>query len=139
MSRGRTSTNVSVSCFPRQEAPFRTWSGPRRAGISSGDSFLTRKLDRVRVIGIDTPVRLYEVLEERSNADKTLLEGLAVFHRALELFEDKHWDEAEKAFGEVLAILPEDGPATTFQNRCREYQKKKPLDSWDGVFNLNTK
>lgn len=105
----------------------------------AGDSFLTRKLDRVRVIGIDTPVRLYEVLEERSRADKTLLEGLSVFHRALELFEDKHWDEAEKTFGEVLAILPEDGPATTFQNRCREYQKKKPADSWDGVFNLNTK
>lgn len=102
----------------------------------AGDSILVRKLDRVRVIGIDTPVRLYEVIDERSAADAQVLEGLEIFHQALDLFEAKRWGEAEPIFAKVLKILPEDGPSTTFMTRCQEFLKKKPADSWDGVFNL---
>ncbi len=105
----------------------------------AGPAFIARKLDRVRVVGIDTPVRLYEILEETARVDKTLLAGLEIFHRALEQFEAGKWDEAEKLFAEVLTVLPDDGPSNTFLGRCREYLKKKPADSWDGVFNLISK
>ncbi len=106
---------------------------------AGGDDFTVRKLDRVRVVGIQTPVRLYELIEEKSDTDRQTLEGLEVFHSALDLFEEKKWSEAEKLFSSVLDILPEDGPAKTYLSRCREYRKKPPKDSWDGVFNLTTK
>jgi adenylate cyclase len=36
----------------------------------AGDSLLTRKLDRVRVVGINEPVRLHEILDIVENADE---------------------------------------------------------------------
>ncbi len=106
---------------------------------AGGNLFTVRKLDRVRVVGIQTPVRLYELIEEKSETDRQTQEGIDVFHEALDLFEKKEWEKAEEAFSRVLDILPNDGPAKTYLTRCREYRKKPPKDSWDGVFNLTTK
>ncbi len=119
---------------------YGTWICASEDVVSAaGDSFVARKLDRVRVIGIDAPVRIYEIVEERSRVDAATLEGLKAFHEALELFEAKRWDDAELKFTEVLRLLPDDGPATTFLGRCREYRKKPPAGTWDGVFNLVSK
>ncbi len=119
---------------------YGTWICASEDVVSAaGDSFVARKLDRVRVIGIDAPVRIYEIVEERSRVDAATLDALDAFHEALELFEAKRWDDAERKFGEVLGLLPEDGPSTTFLGRCREYRKKPPAGSWDGVFNLVSK
>ncbi len=106
---------------------------------AGGENFTVRQMDRVRVVGIQTPVRLYELIEEKGMTDEVTLEAVAVFHEALELFEKKEWAQAEKVFSKVLDILPDDGPAHTYIKRCREFRKKPPKDSWDGVFNLTTK
>ncbi len=105
----------------------------------AGDAFLFRKLDRVRVVGINTPVRLYEILEEKSAADRKTVEGVELFHGALDAFEEKEWEKAEKLFSEILKLLPEDGPASTFMDRCQKYRKTPPAANWDGVFNLGVK
>ncbi len=106
---------------------------------AGGNDFTVRKLDRVRVVGINTPVRLYELIEEKSETDSRTIEGLEIFHRGLSLFEEKDWEKAQEVFSLVLDILPDDGPANTYLSRCREYLKKPPKDSWDGIFNLTTK
>jgi len=98
-----------------------------------------RKLDRVRVVGIQTPVRLFEVIEEKSQTSPELKEAVAIFHAGLDLFEEKNWKKAEARFEEVLKILPEDGPASTFLKRCQQYIVNPPPENWDGVFNLTTK
>jgi adenylate cyclase len=119
---------------------YGTWiCASESAIVSAGDSFVARKLDRVRVVGIDTPVRIYEVVEERSRVDAATMDGLKAFHEALGLFEAKQWAEAEKKFAEVLSALPGDGPATTFIGRCKDYRTKPPPESWDGVFSLVSK
>ncbi len=106
---------------------------------AGGGNFTVRKLDRVRVVGINTPVRLYELIEEKSRTDQQTLEAVEVFHEALDLFEEKKWEKAGEVFSKVLDILPNDGPARTYLERCRDYKKKPPKESWDGVFNLTTK
>lgn len=106
---------------------------------SGGENFTVRKLDRVRVVGIQTPVRLYELIEEKGMSDEITLEAIAVFHEALDLFEQKEWEKAEKEFSKVLNILPNDEPSNAYIKRCRDFRKKPPKDSWDGVFNLTTK
>ncbi|MFP4483332.1 MAG: CHASE2 domain-containing protein [Spirochaetaceae bacterium] len=105
----------------------------------AGDHFAYRKLDRVRVVGIETPVRLFEVVEEQSQIDPLVKEALDTFHEGLNLFENREWEEARKRFQDVLSARPGDGPATFFAKRCAEFQKKAPPANWDGVFNLSSK
>jgi adenylate cyclase len=101
--------------------------------------FTLRKLDRVRVVGITQPVRLYELIEEKGRAGKNVEEAVEVFHKALAEFEAKDWDRAMKTFAEVLRLLPEDGPSLRYIKLCQEHKAKPPAANWDGVFNLTTK
>ncbi len=104
-----------------------------------GEDFLLRKLDRVRVVGINQPVRLFELIEEKGRAEKTVQEAVGVFHRGLDLYEDKDWKGAQAVFAEVLRLVPEDGPAKRYIKSCQEFEAKPPAANWDGVFNLTTK
>ncbi len=105
----------------------------------AGDSFLFRQMDRIRVVGITQPVRLFELLDEKSGADPKTVEAVEIFHAGQGLFEKREWDKAIKLFDQVRAILPDDGPAETFIRRCKEYKKKPLPETWDGVFNLTMK
>ncbi len=106
---------------------------------SLGDDFLVRKMDRVRVVGINQPVRLFEVIEEKGRAGKAAEEVVGIFHNGLERFEDRDWKGARKIFGEIIKISPEDGPAKRYIKLCQEYEAKPPANNWDGVFSLTTK
>lgn len=104
-----------------------------------GDEFALRMLDRVRVVGINTPVRLYELVDESELASDQTLEILDIFHKGLESFEQKDWMGAESMFKKILAIDPNDGPTGIYLERCAEYKKKAPSANWDGIYNLTTK
>jgi adenylate cyclase len=119
---------------------YGTWiltSGSTEEGL--GHDFLVRKLDRVRVVGINEPVRLYELIEEKSKAERAMVEAVEIFHQGLEQFEQKDWARAKATFEQVLRILPQDGPAQRYIKSCQEFQAKAPAAGWDGVFNLTTK
>jgi adenylate cyclase len=105
---------------------------------NGGSKFLTRRLDRVRVVGIHEPVRLYQVAGGKS-PPREIIEGVELFHRGLDLFEGREWFEANKLFKKVLELLPEDGPAMKYAQRCSEYMDNPPKTSWDGVYNLTEK
>jgi adenylate cyclase len=105
----------------------------------AGNQFVSRRLDRVRVVGINTPVRLFDLLDEKSLASRDTFELVDRFHEALDLFELKRWKDAKGKFDGILKDFPEDGPTITFQKRCVEYIAKPPADAWDGVFNLTSK
>ena len=105
----------------------------------AGAGFTTRKLDRVRVVGIKTPVRLYELIDEKNSAPKNINEGIEIFHQGLDFFEAKNWEKATEYFQAVRKIIPADGPSEVFIKRCNQYRKKPPADNWDGVFNLSVK
>jgi len=93
----------------------------------------------VRVVGINTPVRLFEVVDEKSQVSGSIKEAVDRFNDGLSYFEAKDWVRAKKSFEEILKINPEDGPAQTFIKRCETYIKTPPPDTWDGVFNLTAK
>ncbi len=107
--------------------------------FQGGKDFVTRELDRVRVVGIQKPVRLYELVDTKEGIDDRTMEGVEEFRKALALFDKKEWQEALKGFEKALDIIPDDGPSVTFMKRCKEYIRKPPAASWDGVFNLNMK
>ena len=104
-----------------------------------GQAFLTRRLDRVRVVGINTPVRLYELIDEKSQVRPELFEVVELFQKGLDVFEKRKWDEARALFKQALKLRPDDGPSQVYLKRCQEYKRKPPSSSWDGVFSLTSK
>ena len=106
---------------------------------AGGKDFTVRKMDRVRVVNIKEPVRLYELIDEKSSTPADMLEAVEAFHRGLQLFETRRWDEALAEFRKSQRIVPGDGPSEVFIKRCQGFKKKPPPASWDGVFNLSMK
>jgi adenylate cyclase len=104
-----------------------------------GDAFLFRKLDRVRVVGINTPIRLFQVVDEAREAPSEVREAVEMFHAGIDAFENRDWDKARSTFTEVQRIIPDDGPSTSFLKRIDAYVETPPPDNWDGVFNLTAK
>ncbi|MDR0313179.1 MAG: adenylate/guanylate cyclase domain-containing protein [Treponema sp.] len=100
---------------------------------------LTRRLDRIRVVGINEPVRIHEILETKADASSVQNEQTALFHNALGLFESRNWTDAEKAFAHILKITPKDGPTLLYLDRCQQFIQYPPADDWDGVFNFEEK
>jgi class 3 adenylate cyclase len=100
---------------------------------------LTRRLDRVRVVGINEAVRIHEILELKSDASDALFEQVYLFHKAMDLFEERNWKDAEAAFNQVLKIHPNDGPSKHFAERCQQYIQYPPAADWDGSYQITEK
>jgi adenylate cyclase len=104
-----------------------------------GDEFVCRGLDRVRVVGINTPVRLYEILGLRAETRNSELETIASWERALGLYERRKFRVAAEIFSAVAAQNDRDGAARFYADLCREYAAAPPPADWDGINNLNQK
>jgi adenylate cyclase len=119
---------------------YGTWILVSQATYEQTDNnFEVRQLDRVRVVGVSEPVRLYELMDEKgalNQETQNLLEG---YNEAHELFENRNWEEAQKRFTELAEMYPEDGPVKDYLERCKSFMKKPPAADWDGVFNLTRK
>jgi adenylate cyclase len=105
----------------------------------AGDQVLTRRLDRVRVVGINEPVQLYEVLDLAAEASPGAREKMELFHQALARYEARNWNAALVLFARVLDKYPNDGPSLIYLKRCQRYRQTPPDKDWDGVINLNEK
>jgi len=99
----------------------------------AGGRLLTRRLDRIRVAGMDGALRIHEILELKSDASDALYEQVYLFHKALDLFEARNWKDAQDAFNRVITLYPHDGPSPVFLARCRKYIEYPPRPDWDGT------
>ena len=105
----------------------------------TGDALLYRKLDRVRVVGINEPVRLCELIDMADIASEQDRKLVTVFHEALEHFEKRSWKQAIEGFNEALQIKPNDTPSTIYLDRLKQFSVTLPDENWDGVYNLTSK
>jgi adenylate cyclase len=105
----------------------------------TGGRLLTRRLDRVRVVGKSEPVRLYELVDIRDEASGESRKLVEVFHQALDCFEARDWKQAAEGFRETLSAQSGDGPSKKYLDRCEAFFKEPPADNWDGVYNLTEK
>jgi len=105
----------------------------------TGDALLYRKLDRVRVVGINEPVCLCELIDMAETADEIDKKRVFVFHEALDLFEKREWKPAVDGFREVISIKSDDEPSKIYLERSNKFIKTPPADTWDGVYNMTSK
>jgi adenylate cyclase len=105
----------------------------------AGDQILTRRLDRVRVVGINEPVQLYEVLDLAEDAADETRERVELFHQALVPYQERNWNNAIRLFARVLDRYPGDSPSLVYLKRCQRYRLNPPDKDWDGIVNLSEK
>jgi adenylate cyclase len=102
----------------------------------------TRELDLIRVIGINTPVRVYELAAKKGELSEERKKAFAYFAKGLELYRAQQWDEAIKYLNAVFKFIPDDPPAKTFIARCEAFKQAPPVkkgEEWDGVFTAESK
>jgi len=105
-----------------------------------GDEFLLRRLDRVRVVGINTPLRLYELLGEGSGEKGVgSREEITKWEKAMNLYEQRYFRDALGLFKYLMEDNPDDKVAELYAKRCMEYIAYPPPENWDAVNNLTEK
>jgi adenylate cyclase len=114
-----------------------TWK--EAAGVLSSGELVSRRLDMVRVIGINKPVQLYNILGFKSEMTAEQLAEIDVFHAALDKYFEKDFKNAGKLFMDANRMNQEDDAALVFAERCKNYIEQGIPTDWDGVMNMTTK
>ena len=115
-----------------------------------GDRFVVRSLDRVRVVNVNTPIRLYELICEREGADQKLITYYECWEKALANFEAKQYDKALVQFKKLYEAKPSDNVAAYYIKITEQFfiKGKYPTEQDDvgvaynpddGVFKLMQK
>lgn len=108
--------------FVKQLSPELPWARPR-------------KLAKVRPVGFDRAVEVYELLSADTDQDGLPNHLLQRFDRAVTAFTAGRWEEARN----LLAVLPEsDGPSSVLKQYMADRHNSPPAD-WDGVIVLESK
>ncbi len=105
---------------------------------AAGESFITREIDWVKVKGKKLPVRIFELMSEGApSAEATEL--LKNWNAAFVAYHDKKFTESLNSFNLVLQLVPNDEPSKLYVERCKDYLKEPPHESWDGIFEMKSK
>jgi adenylate cyclase len=102
--------------------------------------FLVRPLDRIRVVGRENPVQVFELL---AGIDEPLQDELhelvQSFDKVLKAYEAREWAEASGLAQQHLKRFPDDKVAAIYLERCSQFSVTPPASDWDGVFALKSK
>jgi class 3 adenylate cyclase len=105
-----------------------------------GDEFIVRRIDRVRVVGINTPLRLYELLsannEQAADSERRAVE---IWEKAIDLYEQGKFKDALDLFTSLIESYPNDNVAKFYALRCEAFMQTPPPKDWDAVKNLTEK
>lgn len=112
-----------------------------------GDRFVVRSLDRVRVVNVNTPIRLYELVDEKSAASRFTIQYMELWEKTMALFETKRYSVALQAFKKLSEKNPRDNVAKYYSFLLEQFfvkgtypQEKDDFgvayNPEDGVFKL---
>lgn len=106
---------------------------------ATGGMFLGRKLDRVRVVGIDTPVQLYNIMAVRAEAKGPLVALADRFNYAMDAYRAKKFSDALHMFTKCAELDPVDQPTQIFLERVKKLLREGVPESWSDVINMTSK
>lgn len=104
------------------------------------DDFLMRRLDRIRVVGKQQPIAVFEILADRAGTVPGELEELVASHGGImEAYDTRDWIRALELTEIHLSRFPDDSVIQSYQKRCAHFLEAPPPGEWDGVFALEVK
>jgi adenylate cyclase len=101
----------------------------------TGDAFVWREIDTIRVRGRSTPVTIFEPLARRGEETETERQRADAYAEGLQAWRNRDFLLAEQCF----TRFPDDTPALMFRERCRNALSNPPDDSWEPVHMLSAK
>jgi class 3 adenylate cyclase/CHASE2 domain-containing sensor protein len=114
--------------------------------------FITREIDRLKVVGKTEPVKIYELLGEASDASAGSLNLLvSLWKKARTFYLEMNWEKAIEVFRETALLEPHTQakdpgarptPSEVFIKRCTEYILHPPVppgERWDGIYKATSK
>ena len=104
---------------------------------AAGDAVAWREIDRVRVVGRQAPVGLFEPLGLRGSVPPARLALAADFATGLADYRARRFAEAAGRFAALAGQA--DGPARLYAERAERFRAGPPPDTWDGVTTLELK
>jgi len=108
------------------------------------DEFIFRFLDFVQVKGKNIPVKVYELVSAKDNADNHTVNLIKVFEEGLDHYYQQQWDKAlahfKKAEGmEDHFTSRNTTPSAVYIERCIMFKDNPPGKDWDGVWTMTSK
>jgi len=101
------------------------------------DRFFCREVDMVRVQGKDTPIRLYEVIEEMDRITERQRRFVGMFALALATFRLMEFEKAAELFERCDKMNPGgDVACKLYYKRCAQLIEAPPPDDWDRVYDI---
>ena len=119
------------------------------SGSNSG-LLIARKFDCVKVINVNKPVQIHNILGLRSEMPKEQIEAAEIFNEGIMHYlkgmenpqEKKDIEDIKKAlkyFEQAAKCYSQDLSSNVFINRCRNFIDNGLPAIWDGVFTMKTK
>ena len=117
-----------------------------RTGIIVGEKTKTaapilpyRELGLVRVKGKNEFARIYEPSNPNADPESTMVENMNRHNKALKLYYNREWDEAQAQF-EQLQLRRKNDPIYPFYlNRIAEFRSNPPPKEWEGQIEFTVK
>ena len=101
--------------------------------------FLGRKLDRVRVVGIETPVQLYNIMGVRAEASGRQVALAEKFNAAIDAYRGRRFGDALLYFTKCVELDPEDDASRIFLDRVKGLIKNGIAPDWTDIVNMTSK
>ena len=103
-------------------------------------TYRLREVDRVIVKGKTQPVDVFEILDYYTEESfPNIIEMLGHFRDGIQSYRGQQWNNAEKAFGQALALAPDDLLSKLYLERCQRLRSSPPAEDWDGVWIMTSK
>lgn len=108
------------------------------------EEFEFRELDKIRVVGKAFPVKVYELISEKGEADENTSELKKLYHSGLQEFRNRNFAKAIELFTSSLAIEPNKNlcritPSQRMIDISKACLDSPPPDPWDFTNELTVK
>lgn len=101
--------------------------------------FVYRELDRVRVVGREKPVVIYEPIGQKLDVSQDALDELTLYRNGLKHYRAQRWDQAELQFLNLQKAHPQRSIYKIYCDRIAVYHVHPPGPEWDGVYTHESK
>ena len=111
---------------------------------------VARKFDCVRVVNVNKPVQIFNILGLRDELSEEQIRAAEIFNKGMDLYlkgsdtpeTPKDPEELKKAwsyFAKADEVYPADESSKVFMKRCTDFIKKGIPELWDGVYTMESK
>ncbi|MBO4404224.1 MAG: hypothetical protein J5780_02705, partial [Treponema sp.] len=128
-------------------------SGSTWEKADSGENrglLVARKFDCVRVINVNKPVQIFNVLGLREELSDAQIKAAEIFNEGMDWYlKGRDTPEVKKDvsdllkamsfFNEASMIFPEDESSFVFIERCKKFINEGVPAVWDGVYTMESK